>query len=86
MPRFSARAAASVLLWPLENLDGIEIPQTRELPRASTASAATSAESIPPLNPTSTFFMPHLFTKSRRAITIARFKSASPEKSKESPS
>ena len=78
MPRFSASAAASVLLWELENLDGIDTPTTRSRPRASTASAATSAESMPPLSPTTTLLMPHLPTKSRSDITIARFKSESP--------
>ena len=55
MPRFFATACASVLLPSEENGPGIETPKTFSAPSASTAIAATTAESMPPLRPTQHF-------------------------------
>ena len=58
--RFLANCFASLLLWSLENLEGIEIKDTFSEPRASTARQATNAESIPPLSPITAFSCPVL--------------------------
>ncbi len=55
LPRILNRPQRRVLL-------GIPTPTTFSAPSASTAIAATSAESIPPLNPTSTLLNPHFRT------------------------
>ena len=60
MPRFAASAWASVRLWSLLNRLGIATPWTFSGPRAAAASAATTAESIPPDSPTTTERNPHL--------------------------
>ena len=60
MPRFAARARASATEPSDEYGDGIPSPVTFSLPRASTASAATSAESIPPERPRTAERKPHL--------------------------
>src|SRR5438046_7419537 len=62
--RFFASVCASALLPAEENGPGMETPSTLSAPKASTAMAATTAESIPPLRPTSTFLNPHLQTRS----------------------
>ena len=62
MPRFFANDAASLLLPSDENGPGIETPNAFSAPSAVTASDATTAESMPPLSPTSTFLNPHLCT------------------------
>ena len=51
MPRLRARASASSMLPRDEYGLGMDTPRTFSAPRASTAMAATTAESIPPLNP-----------------------------------
>ena len=62
MPRFCARAFASLLLPSEENGPGMETPRTLAAPRASTARQATTAESTPPLKPTMVFLKRHLRT------------------------
>ena len=51
MPRFAASSAASSRLWSLEKRLGMETPVTFSGPRASTATAATTLESMPPDRP-----------------------------------
>jgi hypothetical protein len=53
-------------------LEGSPTPYTRSAPSASTASAATSAESMPPESPSTTDGMPFFSMKSRRPSTSAR--------------
>ena len=55
IPRLCAKACASALLPSDENGPGMETPDTFSAPSASTAIDATTAESIPPLRPTSAF-------------------------------
>ena len=54
IPRRRADSAASSRLSWLVNLDGSRTPRTRSAPRASTATAAVNAESIPPDIPSTT--------------------------------
>src|ERR1700679_1117215 len=60
IPKFRASFSASVTDPVEENSLGIPMPCTFSAPSASTAIAATSAESIPPLSPTIAFLNPHL--------------------------
>ena len=60
IPRLSANSFASVLLCSEEKEDGIDTPITFSLPIASTAIAAVSDESIPPLRPITAFLKPVL--------------------------
>ena len=62
MPRLSANRAASVFEPSLEYRDGIDTPWTCSDPSASTAIAATSAESMPPDRPMTTSEKPFFFT------------------------
>ena len=62
MPVASAKACASEIEWPDEYLLGMATPFTRLAPSASTARAATSAESIPPDKPTTTLRKPFFST------------------------
>ncbi len=62
MPKLFASIAASVREPSLEYRDGIDTPCTCFAPSASTAIAATSAESIPPDNPITTSVKPFLRT------------------------
>jgi hypothetical protein len=57
-----ASARASARLWSLLCTDGIAMPATFSAPSASTASVATSAESMPPDSPSTTFAKPNLRT------------------------
>ena len=59
-PRFFTNSSESVMLPSDENGDGIITHNTFSGPIASTASAATSDESIPPDNPSRTFSKPFL--------------------------
>ncbi len=54
IPSASARAAANRRLSSEVNSDGIVTPWTASAPSASTATHATSDESMPPLRPTTT--------------------------------
>src|SRR3954447_7539846 len=72
MPSRFAESSASDSECSLEHLDGSPTPTTRSGPSASTASAATSAESMPPDMPSTTEGMPFLSMKSRRPSTSAR--------------
>ena len=58
IPRFSARSTASDTEPSEEYRDGSDTPVTFSGPSASTAIAATRAESIPPDNATNTFSNP----------------------------
>ena len=60
MPRFSASERASSMLLCEENCDGMAMPVTFFAPSASTASAAVTAESMPPESPMTTSVNPHL--------------------------
>ena len=60
MPRFSASARASEMLPSDENGPGMPTPVTFSAPSASTAIAAVSEESMPPLSPINTREKPHL--------------------------
>ena len=60
MPRFSASARASWTLPSDEKGPGMPTPVTLRAPSASTAMAAVSEESMPPLSPMSTRSKPHL--------------------------
>ena len=62
MPRFTVSARASSIDPVEENSLGMPTPSTFSAPSASTAMAATSAESMPPESPTSAFLKPHLRT------------------------
>jgi hypothetical protein len=62
IPRFRARARASSMLRDEVKTEGMVTPTTASGPRASTARAAVSAESIPPLNPTTTSRNPFFLT------------------------
>ena len=64
MPKFLARSTASVTEWSVENREGISMPSTFSFPRASVASAATRAESIPAESPSTAFENPFLWKKS----------------------
>jgi hypothetical protein len=61
-PRLSASRRASVRVASDEYRDGIETQCTRSGPSASAASAAVTAESIPPETPTRTSLKPFLST------------------------
>ncbi len=60
MPRLSASAFASSREPAELNRDGIETPRTFSGPSASAAITAVSAESIPPLSPSTADWNPHL--------------------------
>ena len=62
MPRFSANACASEREWSLEKRDGMDTPCTWSAPMASTATTATSVESMPPDRPITTSVNP-FFTR-----------------------
>ena len=62
IPRLAASASESVMLPSLDHGDGIITPCTWSLPSASTASAATSAESMPPERPRTTSVKPFFRT------------------------
>ena len=62
MPRFFASETESSTLPREEYIDGMVMPVTLSAPSASTASAAVSAESMPPDSPMTTFENPHLRT------------------------
>ena len=66
MPSRLAESSASESECSLDHFDGSPTPYTRSAPSASTASAATSAESMPPDMPSTTEGMPFLSMKSRR--------------------
>ncbi len=61
-PRDSATRRASPRVASDENCDGIDTQWTRSGPSASAASAAVSAESMPPDSPTTTSRKPFLST------------------------
>ena len=71
MPRLLARSSASLTEWSVEYCDGISIPCTFSGPSAATASAQTSAESMPPLNPSTARLWRFLAKYSRSPITSA---------------
>ena len=60
MPRAVARDSASDTEPPLEYRDGMATPWTCSGPTASTATAATSEESIPPDRPMTASLNPFL--------------------------
>ena len=60
MPSALARPSASSRLPCDEYCDGMATPRTFSGPSASTATAAVTAESIPPLNPMTADAKPHL--------------------------
>ena len=60
MPSRAARASASVTEPPLEYRDGMATPWTWSAPTASTATAATREESIPPDRPMTASVKPFL--------------------------
>ena len=62
MPRLSASAIASSRLPSDEYRDGMETPTTFSAPSASTATAATRLESMPPDSATSALPWPDLRT------------------------
>ena len=62
IPRLSASRCASARVPSDENREGIETPWMRSAPSDSTASAAVSAESIPPDRPTTISEKPFLST------------------------
>ncbi len=62
MPRFFARARASVALSSDVYGEGMNKPRTFFLPSASTAMAATREESMPPLKPMTTPLKPFFST------------------------
>ena len=66
MPRFFPSCSESSTLPREENSEGIRTPTTFSLPKASTATHAVSAESMPPLKPK------HDFLESILADVIAR--------------
>ncbi len=62
MPKLADSLSESVTLASELYLEGIETPYTFSFPIASTATAATRAESMPPLSPIATFLNPFLLT------------------------
>jgi hypothetical protein len=60
IPSFTAISRASIKLWSEEYGPGMATPVTFSRPTASTAIAAVSDESMPPLKPMSTREKPHL--------------------------
>ncbi len=62
MPRLSARVTASATEPSLEYRDGMVTPWTCSGPRASTATAATRDESMPPDSPMTASVNPFLAT------------------------
>ena len=62
MPRCLASRSASRRVPADENADGMPTPTTLSRPSASTAIAATSAESIPPESPMTTRLNPFFRT------------------------
>ena len=62
MPSFSATWRASRTLPSEEKGPGMATPIMFSAPIASTPMIAVTEESIPPLNPTMTFWEPHLRT------------------------
>src|SRR5712691_12694323 len=62
IPRFSAKSRASARLPSDEYGPGMETPSTFSRPKAETAMAATTEESMPPLKPTTAERKPDLQT------------------------
>ena len=51
IPRLSAKVTASLTEWTVDQEEGMRMPVTLSLPKASVAKAATTAESKPPERP-----------------------------------